>query len=78
VFLKRIIQNSTPHCMGKMQEHSTLKQAVDLVTRALSRVKSLRTLVQSNERRPNPIQENVVGSSKQRYEISWQGLVPAE
>jgi hypothetical protein len=64
--------------MGKMQEYSTLKQAVDLVTRALSRVKSLRTLVQGNERRPNPIQEKVVGSSKQRYEISWQGLVPAE
>jgi hypothetical protein len=64
--------------MGKMQEHSPLKQAVDLVTRALSRVKSLRTLMQGNERRPNPIQEKGVGSSKQGYEISWQGLVPAE
>jgi hypothetical protein len=43
--------------MGKMQELSALKQAVDLVTRALSRVKSLRTLVKGNEGRPNPIQE---------------------
>jgi len=58
--------------MDKMQELSTLKQAVDLVTRALPRVKSLRTLVKGNERRPNPIQEKVMGSSKQRSEISRQ------
>jgi hypothetical protein len=56
--------------MGKMQEHSTLKQAVDLVTRALSSVKTLRTLVQGNERKERKV--------KERYEISWQGLVPPE
>jgi len=64
--------------MDKMQEVSTVTQSVDSVTRALSGVKSLRTLVKGNERRPNPIQEKVVGSSKKKYEISWQGLVPAE